>query len=899
MIRLFHISDFHLNKDNLYDWTHYTKDALVKLINDHQQDGVQSIVVCTGDLIDKGSSSDWGIEESLKKFKDEVMQPLVNATNLSLDRFVVVPGNHDIDRKKDKPFQANGLRGEFNKYKAKEINRFVQNVIDNGDYDGVKRMIPYKEFEAELYDGYTNVKSTFFGSSFIFDINGTKVGVTGFNSSWNAYDNDDKTQGLAIGEPQYNDCKDAIAGCDVKIALMHHPLDWLLFEKSTIRSWIFKEYTILCVGHVHEGDTSLTTQPYGTLFMDIAPSFTNDIRKTEQGAFANGLTCIEYDERTKSVTCYYYTFNVKSCSYVLNTNMAEKGYQTFNLTNTTSDALQDIIDNSVNYIKTHQYPIINSTLIPQKAHIIQNLTDAFVKPPIYIHGDEKFEDITLLDILKNHANTMLLGVHEAGKTVLLFRLLMELADNYYQYGVVPVYIDFLQIGNKDIESFVRDYLDLNSGQCNLLLESKKVVLLLDNYDPGDEHRYNIQKVYTFHHNYDIRIIATANTEMSNIIPSCFTQGANNLGLEYYHITQFKAAQVKELMQKWEPEEELGKRVERMDKMISSFTSYSLPCTPMSVSLYLWSRDEKHREPINKAVLLDIYISIILERLDKENIYQNTFDYKNKTMLLSRLASKILERGGFIMEYGDYIKEIEQYMKDVAFDRFSADRMGDFFIDRKIFVRRGEEVSFAHTCFFHYFLALRMIDDKKFHDDILKPNNFYKYEQVIDYYGGLVRNDKELLEFLHGEMESMFKPVKEIENIVNYDDLFTNPLPGEPAYKPVATEINVSKIQQNKPSEEEVEKRLEKVYDKKLEQISDDFNTDARKSPLLLIVMMSEALRNMDGVEDKSLKSQVYQDIIKNTLLYSVITNYNFVVYSIKHEGSLPPGFAIRRHQRNT
>ena len=127
--------------------------------------------------------------------------------------------------------------------------------------------------------------------------------------------------------------------------------------------------------------------------------------------------------------------------------MAEKGYQTYNLTNTTSDALQDIIDNSVNYIKTHQYPIINSTLIPQKAHIIQNLTDAFVKPPIYIHGDEKFEDVSLQDILKNHANTMLLGVHEAGKTVLLFRLLMELADNYYQYGVIPVYVDFLQIGN--------------------------------------------------------------------------------------------------------------------------------------------------------------------------------------------------------------------------------------------------------------------------------------------------------------------------------------------------------------------------------------------------------------------------------------------------------------------
>ena len=57
-MRVFHISDIHLNKSFLQDWQEYLLDSFVKYVNQAKDDN--SIIVCTGDLIDKGGA-DWGL----------------------------------------------------------------------------------------------------------------------------------------------------------------------------------------------------------------------------------------------------------------------------------------------------------------------------------------------------------------------------------------------------------------------------------------------------------------------------------------------------------------------------------------------------------------------------------------------------------------------------------------------------------------------------------------------------------------------------------------------------------------------------------------------------------------------------------------------------------------------
>lgn len=96
---------------------------------------------------------------------------------------------------------------------------------------------------------------------------------------------------------------------------------------------------------------------------------------------------------------------------------------------------------------------------------------------------------------------------------------------------------------------------------------------------------------------------------------------------------------------------------RLDKIVSDFSSFSLPSNAMSVSLFLWSTEHSDRKPINNAVLLDIYIEIILEKLNQDNIYRGSFDFTNKLQLLANIAQEMLvvSEENYSLLYSDYIK----------------------------------------------------------------------------------------------------------------------------------------------------------------------------------------------------------------------------------------------------
>lgn len=896
MIRIIHLSDFHLNPQHLSDWNEYICDALSALINREKEELERTFIVCTGDLLDKGGCHYNNINDAFNLFKSQVLDAIVNHTGITLDHFIIIPGNHDIERDADKKFENSGLRVEFQSKGAIEINKYAKQYIDTSDRQGARRIVKYKEFESQLYSAFPNIMPSFLGSTFKYTINGETIGFAGFNSVWNAYDDDDNKDGLVIGEPQYNKCINDLNDCRIKIALMHHPLDWMKYEKDTIGKWLYKDFNLLLIGHVHDGDTSMETKLAGSLFTNIAPSCTSDIRESK-GTFANGVSIIDYDYDNRIIDCSYYIYSLKDKSYILNTSLAENGKCHFVIPNPSSSNLQDITDNALSYIRTTILPLIDSNIIPQKANVIKSLKDAFVMPPIKKHGvlEEDTLQIDLNYILKNKANQAFFCPHESGKTILLYRILLEFVENYNQHNLIPIYIDFEDMGNKDIETIIKNFTDLNSKQVKELLSAQQIILLIDNYNPTVDNTYKTQRLYNWIKDNNTRIIVSVKNDLIATPPISFIQGNNQIAFEWFYIEHLKSSHVKELMMKWSPEDELFDRNSKLEKMVTKFSSYSLPCTAMSVSLYLWSTESAGREPINQAVLLDIYIEIILEKLNKENVYRNTFDYENKTMLLARIAKEMSEQERYEVDYSDYLKCIETYLKDVGFTSFQADRLGNYFIAQKVFVRTGNIVKFAHSCFYHFFIAKRMLNDEGFKKHVLESEFYYKYHRAIDYYTGLRRNDEDTLQLIHTRFVDFFKPVEPIYDEINIDECFTNIIKNRPAYVPVATAVNVEKVKALKPTQEKVEQQLNNYCDDRLSKISDDFSKFQRISPDQLIIMMSNILRNSEGVENVGLKQEVYNSIIKNILVWAIIIKDGLASYANTHDGKLPIQFESIRN----
>ena len=147
-LNILHISDAHIQKKDVLE----IKEIVQKLINDINRVQIDKdikidLICFTGDLIQRGDRSI--DDEGQWKIAQEILvEPLLKTLNLSQDRFVFVPGNHEVDIRKIVVALENGLQ-------VKSLDR-IQILMDNFDtsyksrldyfYDIVKENQPDAKF---------------------------------------------------------------------------------------------------------------------------------------------------------------------------------------------------------------------------------------------------------------------------------------------------------------------------------------------------------------------------------------------------------------------------------------------------------------------------------------------------------------------------------------------------------------------------------------------------------------------------------------------------------------------------------------------------------------------------------------------------------------------------------
>lgn len=887
MIRILHISDFHLNKETLSDWNNHLKKAFLNSIKKINTDTPITLVAFTGDLIDMGGKDFSSISEAFNTFEVEIAQEILDELSLSRDKFIIIPGNHDISR----PTNSNsiitekGLQKHFSDDYA-NVRSYMNNILSEDNSNQIEKITDFKKFEHEFYRNCSSCKITSFESSFIINDGENNIGITAFNSAWRCFDDEDKGR-IYIGEEQISRGLEYIEDCKLKIALMHHPFDWISEEEQkTIISHITKDYDILLTGHIHEGETDIKTSSIGSLFLNISPSGLNNIRSNDRQS-SNGFTLIDVNLNS-FIKCTYFRYNHNQQKFVLNTDLSEKGFVEFQISPKQSSKLIALEKSVLNNIEENHFESMNEHLISAKSEIgPKSIKDAFILPPIeenYPTSEEgEIENLDLQTIVSSEVDLLIFGASETGKTTLLYRLIIEYVSKHELLNKIPVYINFEEIGNKRLETCIREYLGCRMKEVETLLKENKIVLLLDNLDFTNQSVDKIKKLNHFKslkNNPKIRLIATGQSGFSSIPNQQFLEECK-VPFRAFYIKNLKSSQIRKMIKTWESNSYENEPDEFIEKMIDTFHNYALPSTAMSVSLYLWSLENKEKKPINHAVLLEIYIEIILEKLGQNNIYRDRFDFTNKVQLLAKIAHKMYsnDEQNYSVPYSKYVQIIEDYIKQqVGFD-FDPDKIAEYFLERKIFVKASSgRIKFSFSCFFHFFLSKRMIFDNDFKDFVLNEERYFNFVREIDYYTALTRSDKNLLQLFHGRFKKEFKEIEFVLDKVKVDDFFTDI--GE-SYVPKARELELGKIVESRPSE----KMIEEFQNKKIKEIPDASQIMKKETPKSLeqlLILFCLILRNSEGVEDLDLKKEAYETLIKYTLAWTVLYREYVIQYVIKH-----------------
>jgi hypothetical protein len=243
-----HLSDLHFRTGEGHTWDEdVVLRALLDDVREHVRKGLApDLILVSGDIAFSGAPAEYALARA---FFDE----LLAATRLSRQQLFPVPGNHDVDRKRI------GLI-------AKEMGpklttrEAVNDVLADSDARRafMRRFAGYRAFVADHLGHIPFDDEDYFFVSHL-DLAGCRLAVLGLNSAWRAQGGDEDRGRLALGERQVRKALDATRGADLRLAVLHHPFEWLSdFDREDGEALLARECDFVLHGHLHR--TGLTLQ---------------------------------------------------------------------------------------------------------------------------------------------------------------------------------------------------------------------------------------------------------------------------------------------------------------------------------------------------------------------------------------------------------------------------------------------------------------------------------------------------------------------------------------------------------------------------------------------------------------------------------------------------------------
>ncbi len=251
-IRILHLSDFHFREDREEDFSNVfceLGETVAKQVKDGNK---PDIVVLTGDIAWSGKKKDYSLAQTW--IDNHLLKHIVG---FDKKNFFIIPGNHDVDREKidhaarclDKGLQEGDQHQTTGILKKANSRRTI-----------LERQQNYLEF-ANKYQKGDKLKTPWFYK--ICKLNDVSIGFAGLATSLVAYGDDKKDYGnLVLGDYQVNAVFDELKKVNIRVALLHHPVSYLISEeRRDMQRRLVKNCSLILRGHLHEQDSLMYKTP--------------------------------------------------------------------------------------------------------------------------------------------------------------------------------------------------------------------------------------------------------------------------------------------------------------------------------------------------------------------------------------------------------------------------------------------------------------------------------------------------------------------------------------------------------------------------------------------------------------------------------------------------------------
>ncbi len=757
--QILHISDLHIEDDEKKQFDRkVVLDPLIRRVKKDRKDGFNpEIVAVTGDIAFKGVKSEY---ELAKKFFDD----LLKALDLPPEGLFIVPGNHDVNRKKYRPKDIPVYEN------MKELNE----ELEDGGYraDLLKGMTDYFEFVETRYSHLKSFRGRLVPFVNVFESRSKKkIALLGLNSAWMCRKSPDERT-IAIGEYQIVNAIEELSHkgkFDLYINLFHHPLAWLWQKDRKICGSHFNNSIILC-GHLHDAAGGFFSELDGSLYQFQA----GGAYLGSESSWPNRFQYLTFDWDQGKIRLDFRKFVKEKRQWILDADTGDEGWKEFSMlgikpelpagkAKTATDIVKEpVLDEA--FSKYTRFAINEHRHIPMQGfetklrHPIE-LDRVYINLHAHIHSHdaefsiksrgkmaerrkkEKLSDLDLknaFEALVRHKikDMVILGDPGSGKTTLLKYILVMLIDGKAEEKIglntnlIPFYGPLRELEDPDKESFA-DYIkrvcwldkfSINTRSFKALLHRGLGIILLDGLDEVADEEARIKTC---------KWIDSARKEFANvrfIITSRFAGYLRKSRLEgsclELSIRDFTENEVEAFLVKWfetvetalHPSEDENRWEEKgrddalalVEKINQSDHIKKLAVNPLMLQIIaLVHRDRGTTLPQRRVELYEECTNVLLEKWDMAKGLNVLLTAKEARQIMQPLALWLHEedeRRSAPVE--KILKGVGESLEDIGKSQIESEALLKNIRDRSgIFMGYSEnEYGFTHLSFQEYLAA---------------------------------------------------------------------------------------------------------------------------------------------------------------------------------------------------
>ncbi len=265
-IRWLHISDFHMRHRDAWSQDVVLQAMCDRIRQQRTEGSVADFVVATGDLSFSGQVPEYN---QVSDFFDGIS----TASGVLRDRIFCVPGNHDVDRERQKLCFL-GAR-----HYLQDQNRVDEILARSDDMSTLlQRQNNYHDFQNGYCAGQDRTwTSDGLGYVSALTVEDVQIAIVGLNSSWLAEGGIEDHLRLLIGERQVINAINLTEPLNphIVIAMSHHPFHLLReFDRVVVQNRIEQACHFFHCGHLHEPETrNVAASGSGCLILAAGASF--------------------------------------------------------------------------------------------------------------------------------------------------------------------------------------------------------------------------------------------------------------------------------------------------------------------------------------------------------------------------------------------------------------------------------------------------------------------------------------------------------------------------------------------------------------------------------------------------------------------------------------------------